>query len=51
LDPQWDGSVPYSLLIAPGGKIVYRVSGELDLLEMRRRIVGQLGRFYPKSTP
>jgi len=48
LDPEWDGSVPCSILIAPGGKIVYRVSGEIDLLEMRRQIVGQLGRFYPK---
>jgi peroxiredoxin len=50
LDPQWDGSVPYSLLIAPGGKIVHRVSGEIDLTEMRRKIIGQLGRFYAKPT-
>jgi thiol-disulfide isomerase/thioredoxin len=48
LDPKWDGTVPYSVLIGPGGKIVYRVSGEIDLTEMRRQIVGQLGRFYPK---
>jgi len=48
LDPEWDGTVPCSILVAPGGKIVHRVSGEIELTDMRRRIVGQLGRFYPK---
>jgi peroxiredoxin len=51
LDPEWDGSVPFSILIAPGGKIIHRVSGELELTELRRKIVDQLGRFYPKPQP
>jgi peroxiredoxin len=46
LDPQWSGPVPYTVLIAPGGEIVYRQSGPLDVLELRRAIVGRLGRTY-----
>lgn len=46
LDPQWDGPVPYTLLIAPGGKIIYRKSGEIDPLAVKRAIVEALGRTY-----
>jgi hypothetical protein len=46
LDPQWEGPVPYTLLIAPGGKIVYRKSGEIDPLDIKRAIVEVLGRTY-----
>jgi peroxiredoxin len=46
LDRQWDGPVPYTLLIAPGGKIVYRKSGEIEPLEVKRAIVDVLGRTY-----
>jgi peroxiredoxin len=46
LDKQWPGPVPYTLLIAPGGKIVYRKAGAIDPLELKRAIVDQLGRTY-----
>ena len=46
LDKDWPGPVPYTLLIAPGGKIVYRKSGAIEPLEVRRNIVGYLGRTY-----
>jgi len=46
LDRQWPGPVPYTLAIAPGGKIVYRKSGAIDPLEVKRAIVGYLGRTY-----
>lgn len=45
-DPQWEGPVPYTLLIAPGGKIIYRKSGEIDPLAVKRAIVEVLGRTY-----
>ncbi len=48
LDPEWDGSVPHSVLVAPGGKVLHRVSGEIDLIDMRRQIIAHLGRFYAK---
>jgi thiol-disulfide isomerase/thioredoxin len=46
LDKDWPGPVPYTLLIAPGGKVIYRKSGAIDGLELRRAIVGYLGRTY-----
>ncbi len=46
LDEKWNGSVPYTLIVAPGGKIVYRHSGEIDPDEIKRFIVGRLGRHY-----
>ncbi len=30
LDKQWPGPVPYTLLIAPGGKVLYRAVNEID---------------------
>jgi peroxiredoxin len=46
LDPQWPGPLPYTLLIAPGGEIVYRHSGPIDPLEVKKAIVDYLGRTY-----
>ena len=46
LDPSWPGPVPYTLLIAPGGKVIYRHVGAIDPLEVKRAIVGHLGRTY-----
>ena len=50
LDKEWPGPVPYTLLIAPGGKVLYRKSGPLDPLEVRRAIVAVLGRTYASRT-
>jgi peroxiredoxin len=46
LDKQWPGPVPYSMLVAPGGQVVYRKSGAFDALELKRAIVKALGRTY-----
>ncbi|MFO0914016.1 MAG: redoxin domain-containing protein [Pirellulales bacterium] len=46
LDPQWPGPVPYTVLIAPGGQVVYRQNGPIDLAKLKRAIVSQLGRTY-----
>jgi peroxiredoxin len=46
LDKDWPGPVPYTLLIAPGGKVLYRKTGAIDPLTVRRAIVGYLGRTY-----
>jgi peroxiredoxin len=44
LDQEWPGPVPYTLLITPGGKIIYRKAGAIDPLEVKRAIVAYLGR-------
>jgi thiol-disulfide isomerase/thioredoxin len=46
LDKKWPGPVPYTLLIGPDGKILYRKSGAIEPLEVRRAIVDHLGRTY-----
>lgn len=46
LDKQWDGPLPHTLVIAPGGKVLYRQTGALDPLAVKRAIVGYLGRTY-----
>ena len=46
LDPEWQGPVPYTLLVAPGGEIIYRHSGEIEPLELRKAIIEKLGRFW-----
>ncbi len=46
LDREWPGPLPYTVVIAPGGKVVYRKSGPIDPLELKRAIVGQIGRTY-----
>lgn len=46
LDKDWPGPVPYTMIVAPGGKVLYRKSGAIDPLEVKRAIVGHLGRTY-----
>lgn len=46
IDPQWQGALPYTLLIAPGGKILYRTQGSIEPQKMKKMIVEQVGRYY-----
>lgn len=46
LDEEWRGPLPYSVLIAPGGKVLYRQEGEIDPIRLRQAIVGFVGRTY-----
>jgi hypothetical protein len=41
-DPGWSGGVPYSVVIAPGGQVLYKESGSLDVLKARRAILASL---------
>ncbi len=41
-DAKWEAGVPFTMLIAPGGKVVYQKQGEVDILELRRIILGNL---------
>ena len=46
LDAEWQGPVPHTLIVAPGGKVIYRHSGEIDALEVKGVIADYLGRTY-----
>ena len=41
-DAKWDAGVPFTMLIAPGGKVLYKKLGEIDILELRRVILANL---------
>jgi thiol-disulfide isomerase/thioredoxin len=46
LDKQWPGPVPYTILVAPGGKVLYRKHDTIDPLELKKIIADHLGRTY-----
>ena len=46
LDSHWEGPVPYTILIAPGGKIVRRWKDEIDPDELKTEISNRLGKTY-----
>ncbi len=48
LDPEWQGAIPHTVIVEPGGKIVYRSSGGLNFRELRKAIVENrmIGRYY-----
>jgi thiol-disulfide isomerase/thioredoxin len=41
-DPTWDSPVPFTVLLSPEGKVLYRELGEVDVLKLRRIILGNL---------
>ena len=45
-DPAWDSAVPYTVLIDPGGRLLYRKLGSVDMLELRRTILAYLPSEY-----
>ena len=46
LDKAWKGPLPYTVLIAPGGKVIYRQHDKIDPAALKRAIVDHLGRTY-----
>ena len=48
VDANWAGALPYTILVEPGGKIVYAKQGTIDPMEMKTMIVENklIGRYY-----
>ena len=48
IDPKWEGALPYTILVEPGGKIVYAKQGPIDPAVMKKKIVENhlIGRYY-----
>jgi peroxiredoxin len=49
-DPEWQSAVPYTVLLAPDGKVLYKKQGSVDILEMRRAILPQIVTEYEGFT-
>jgi peroxiredoxin len=41
-DAKWNSGVPFTMVLAPGGKVIYQKEGELDILELRRIVLANL---------
>src|SRR5437764_11884498 len=46
IDPQAPGPLPYTIVVAPGGKIVYRKGGEIDVPELQTKLIEILSPYY-----
>ena len=46
VDKNWSGSLPYTMLVAPGGEVVYTHNGAIDPLEVKKEIMQKIGRFF-----
>jgi peroxiredoxin len=45
-DPEWESAVPYTVLLAPGGEVLFSTKGSVDMLQMRRKILGSVPAEY-----
>ena len=45
VNPEWQGAIPYTLLVKPGGEILYVAQEQIDPLGIKREIVKVLGRY------
>jgi peroxiredoxin len=45
-DPTWESAVPYTVLLDPDGKVLYKNLGSVDILELRRTILANLPSDY-----
>ncbi|HEX6845983.1 MAG TPA: redoxin domain-containing protein [Chitinophagaceae bacterium] len=48
VDPKWQGALPYTLIVEPGGKIVYGKQNIIDPAQIKKLIVEHplIGRYY-----
>jgi thiol-disulfide isomerase/thioredoxin len=48
IDPKWQGAIPYTIVVEPGGKILYAQQGVIDPAELKKIIVESsvIGRYY-----
>jgi peroxiredoxin len=45
-DPKWQSAVPYTVLLGPGGKVLYSTLGSVDILELRRKLLAVMPSDY-----
>jgi thiol-disulfide isomerase/thioredoxin len=46
VDEKSEGPLPHTILVAPGGKVLYRKSGPCDPPAIRKAVIDYLGRTY-----
>jgi thiol-disulfide isomerase/thioredoxin len=49
-DKEWDASIPYTVLFDAEGKVLYKVNGKINPMELKKAILNSLGRYMdPKK--
>lgn len=51
LDPEWPGPIPHTVLVAPGGKIIWRHNGMIDPSTAISAIVNAMTPYYQPPAP
>ena len=52
LDPAWKGPIPFTLLVAPGGKVIKRYDEPIENGdELRQTILDYMGKYYVPDSP
>lgn len=48
VDPNWNGALPYTMLIEPGGNVIWKHQGDVNFNELKKVIVDHkmIGRYY-----
>jgi hypothetical protein len=41
-EKKWEGGVPFTMVIAPGGRVIFQQQGEVDVIALRRVILANL---------
>ncbi|MGB0259582.1 MAG: hypothetical protein ACPGES_13100, partial [Coraliomargarita sp.] len=49
IDPEWQGPLPHTVLIAPGGEILWRHTGEVEMQEVRNQVVDAMDTYSLKA--
>jgi hypothetical protein len=45
-DPKWESAVPYTVLLAPGGQVLFSTTGSVDMIQLRRKILASVPAEY-----
>lgn len=45
-DAKWESAVPYTVLLAPGGRVLFSTLGSVDMLQLRRKILASVPAEY-----
>jgi len=48
VDADWNGALPYTILVEPNGKVVWKHQGEVDFYALKKVIVEHemIGRYF-----
>jgi thiol-disulfide isomerase/thioredoxin len=46
VDKEWQGALPFTMLIAPGGEVLFKTQGTIEPFSLKKKIVNYLGRYY-----